>query len=231
MSDFDFLTSPKNVSTGEPMKLKNWFAAGVAVVLGLGLAASIQAAGDPAKGQTLYATCTSCHGANGEGNQALNAPAIAGQQEWYLTRQLKNYQDGIRGTHSKDVYGMQMRPMSMVVWGEKKTADVVAYITSLPDPANAVVTLGGDPTVGQANYMVCASCHGVNGEGNQALNAPRIAGQFDWYTHRQLMNWKNGVRGTHPKDMYGMQMIGMAATLPDENAVKNVAAYIANLGK
>ena len=91
--------------------------------------------------------------------------------------------------------------------------------------------MGGDPTVGQANYMVCAACHGANGEGNQALNAPRIAGQFDWYTHRQLMNWKNGVRGTHPKDMYGMQMIGMAATLVDETAVKNISAYIANLGK
>ena len=150
------------------------------------MALSIQAAGDPAKGKALYATCASCHGANGEGNQALNAPAIAGQQEWYLTRQLKNYQDGIRGTHAKDVYGMQMRPMSMVVWGEKKTADVVAYITSLPDPENAAITLGGDPAVGQANYMVCASCHGMNGEGNQALNSPRIAGQFDWYTHRQL---------------------------------------------
>ena len=45
------------------------------------------------------------------------------------------------------------------------------------------------------------------------------------------MNWKNGVRGTHPKDMYGMQMIGMAATLVDETAVKNISAYIANLGK
>ena len=211
------------------MKLKNLFAAGAAVVLGLGLAASVQAAGDPAKGQALYATCASCHGANGEGNQALNAPAIAGQQDWYLTRQLKNYQDGIRGTHAKDVYGMQMRPMSMVVMGDDKVADVVAYITSLPDPGNTAVTLGGDPAAGQANYMVCASCHGMKGEGNQALNSPRIAGQFDWYTHRQLMNWKSGIRGTHPKDMYGAQMVGMAATLPDENAVKNVSAYIANL--
>ena len=89
----------------------------------------------------------------------------------------------------------------------------------------------GDPANGRALYASCASCHGANGEGNQALNAPRIAGQFDWYTHRQLMNWKNGVRGTHPKDMYGMQMIGMAATLIDETAVKNISAYIANLGK
>jgi cytochrome c oxidase subunit 2 len=217
--------------TGDFMKLKNWVATGAATILSMALALSTHAAGDPAKGRALYATCASCHGANGEGNQALNAPAIAGQQDWYLTRQLKNYQDGIRGTHPKDIYGMQMRPMSMVVWGETKTADIVAYITSLPDPENAAVTLGGDPTVGQANYMVCAACHGANGEGNQALNAPRIAGQFDWYTHRQLMNWKNGVRGTHPKDTYGMQMIGMAATLVDETAVKNISAYIANLGK
>jgi cytochrome c oxidase subunit 2 len=213
------------------MKLKNWFATGVTIVLGLVLAASIQAAGNPIKGKALYATCAACHGANGGGNPALNAPAIAGQQDWYLTRQLKNYQDGIRGTHGKDIYGMQMRPMSMVVMGEKKTADIVAYITSLPDPGNAEITIGGDPTVGQANYMVCASCHGIKGEGNQALNAPRIAGQFDWYVHRQLMNWKSGVRGTHPKDMYGAQMVGMAMILPDEDAVKNVAAYIANLGK
>jgi cytochrome c oxidase subunit 2 len=219
------------LSTGELMKLKNWFATGVTIVLGLGLAASVQAAGNPVKGKALYATCAACHGANGGGNPALNAPAIAGQQDWYLTRQLKNYQDGIRGTHGKDIYGMQMRPMSMVVMGEKKTADIVAYITSLPDPGNAEITIGGDPTVGQANYMVCASCHGIKGEGNQALNAPRIAGQFDWYVHRQLMNWKSGVRGTHPKDMYGAQMVGMAMILPDEDAVKNVAAYIANLGK
>ena len=102
------------------MKLKNLFDAGAAIVLGLGLGASVQAAGDPAKGQALYATCASCHGANGEGNQALNAPAIAGQQDWYLTRQLKNYQEGIRGTHAKDVYGMQMRPMSMVVMGDDR---------------------------------------------------------------------------------------------------------------
>ena len=207
------------------MKLKTWVATGAVTILSTVLALSIQAAGDPAKGKALYATCVSCHGANGEGNQALNAPAIAGQQEWYLTRQLKNYQDGIRGTHSKDVYGMQMRPMSMVVWGEKKTADVVAYITSLPNPENAAITLGGDPTVGQANYMVCASCHGVNGEGNQALNAPRIAAVRLVHTST-AMNWKNGVRGTHPKDMYGMQMIGMAATLVDETAVKNISAIL-----
>ena len=65
------------------MKLKNWVTTGAVTVLSTVLALSIQAAGDPAKGKALYATCASCHGANGEGNQALNAPAIAGQKEWY----------------------------------------------------------------------------------------------------------------------------------------------------
>ena len=58
------------------MKLKNWVATGAATILSIALALSTHAAGDPAKGRALYATCASCHGANGEGNQALNAPAI-----------------------------------------------------------------------------------------------------------------------------------------------------------
>ena len=61
----------------------------------------------------LYTTCVACHGAKGEGNKALNAPAIASQEAWYIARQLKNFKEGIRGTHEKDMYGMQMRPMAM----------------------------------------------------------------------------------------------------------------------
>ena len=31
-----------------------------------------------------YAICVTCHGADGAGNIALNSPAIAGQESWYL---------------------------------------------------------------------------------------------------------------------------------------------------
>ena len=85
------------------MKLKNWVTTGAVTVLSTVLALSIQAAGDPAKGKALYATCASCHGANGEGNQALNAPAIAGQMEWYRPRQVMNWKNGVRGTQAKDI--------------------------------------------------------------------------------------------------------------------------------
>ena len=45
------------------------------------------------------------------------------------------------------------------------------------------------------------------------MNAPKIAGQSAWYLKRQIMNYKNGLRGTHEGDIYGRQMIGMVAAM------------------
>src|SRR5690606_23310849 len=57
------------------------------------------AAGDAARGQALYAVCSTCHGPNAEGLHEMNAPALAGREAWYLVRQLENFKAGIRGTH------------------------------------------------------------------------------------------------------------------------------------
>lgn len=96
---------------------------------------------------------------------------------------------------------------------------------------SSTLAFAADAEKGKALYGLCGACHGANGEGQEALNAPRIAGQQSWYTIRQLNNFKNGVRGTDPKDTYGIQMAPMAMTLPDDEAVENVAAYIESLGK
>ena len=112
------------------MKLKATFAIAALVSL---FASSAFAAGDPVKGQTLYATCGACHGVNGEGMQALNAPSLAGQEEWYVIRQLQNFKNGIRGTNPKDIFGMQMAPMAMTLPTEQAIEDVAAYIKSLAD--------------------------------------------------------------------------------------------------
>ena len=76
-------------------------------------------------------TCIACHGADGNGNQALNAPSLIGLQDWYILRQLNNFKGGVRGTHPQDVYGQTMRPMSMILPDEKAMKDVTAYILSL----------------------------------------------------------------------------------------------------
>lgn len=93
--------------------------------------AAAQSAGDPEHGKALYAVCAPCHGQNGEGNEELNAPALAGLEDWYLTRQIENFRDGIRGANPDDVYGHQMAPLAQMLADEQAIADVVAYLTSL----------------------------------------------------------------------------------------------------
>jgi len=197
-----------------------WILSGC-LVFGL---SSAQAA-DPAKGKTQFETvCAACHGMNGEGNQTLNAPKLAGQEEWFLRRQLENFQKGIRGAHEKDLFGMQMKPLAATL-DAAAVADVAAFLHSLKW-ANAAPTVKGDLEKGKALFATCQACHGASAEGNATLNAPRIGGQEDWYLVRQLKNFAAGIRGAHPEDLYGMQMKPIVATLPDDAAITDVAAYI-----
>ncbi len=187
-----------------------------------------QMAGNATVGRAQYAVCAACHGQQGEGLQALNAPKLTGQSEWYLRRQIKAYKSGLRGTHADDVYGKQMAPMAATLVDDAAINNVIAYIQSLPDEP-APTTIAGDVAHGADMYRICAYCHGDNGMGNEALNAPRTAGMSDWYTARQLQNFKSGVRGSHPQDYYGMQMGFMGRILPDDQAINDLVAYINTL--
>jgi cytochrome c oxidase subunit 2 len=158
----------------------------------------------------------------------MNAPKLAGQEPWYLRRQIEAYQQGLRGAANGDVYGMQMRPMAMAVGDPTALDDVIAYIATLPEVA-AEPTIDGDITAGAAAYAVCASCHGPEAEGLEAMGEPGLAGQDDWYLARQIHNYQSGLRGYDPKDIFGNQMKPMAATLTSEQAIDDVVAYINTL--
>ena len=208
--------------------MKKLIVAGMVLALSVGITITASAAGDAEKGKALYAVCLACHGANGEGNPALKSPVIGGQEDWYVERQLKNYKEGIRGTDPKDTYGLQMRPMAMTLVDDQAIADVAAYVASLKPPKPAA-SVQGDAAQGKANFAVCVACHGDKGQGNKALNAPRITGQHDWYVVQQLQNFKTGIRGSKPEDTFGLQMRPMAMTLATDDIVNNVAAYISTL--
>ncbi len=190
---------------------------------------STQVAGNAETGKPLYAVCSACHGAQGEGNPALHSPKLSGQGDWYLKQQLKYYKQGIRGTHDKDVFGKMMAPMAATLADDAAMANVVAYIRTLPDnPAPA--TVKKSVSDGQKRYATnCGICHGANGQGIQAMNAPRLAGMSDWYLVTQLKNFKQGVRGVHPDDKYGAQMKLMAETLVDDQVTNDLVAYINTL--
>ena len=118
--------------------------------------------------------------------------------------------------------------MAATLASEAAVDNVVAYIQTLPDEP-APQTIEGDVANGERLYTVCAYCHGSAGQGVQALNAPRAAGMSDWYLARQLQNFKDGVRGSHPTDFYGFQMGFMANVLHDEQAIDDLVAYINTL--
>lgn len=184
---------------------------------------------DPDAGEALYAPCTACHGADGHGNRELNAPQIAGQDPWYLTRQLAYFRDGARGTHPDDTHGAEMRPFAAMLTDDAAMRDVAAYIGSLT-PATVRPTVDGYSSRGARVYRsTCAACHGQGGQGIRATNAPRLVGLDDWYLKTQLNNFKQGIRGRHADDAYGWQMAEMARVLGRDTAVDDVVAYINTL--
>ena len=78
-------------------------------------------------------------------------------------------------------------------------------------------------------FKNCAVCHGESAQGHYAQKAPKLAGQYTSYLKRQLENYQQGIRGKHPQDMYGPQMILMSKLLQDDHAIDDVLAYIATL--
>lgn len=83
---------------------------------------------------------------------------------------------------------------------------------------------------GQAYYTTCQGCHGNAGEGLSGMKAPRLAGLPESYVAEQLALYRKDIRGG-ATDFQGVQMNGRAKALPGDQAVADVAAYIATLPK
>ncbi len=186
---------------------------------------------DADAGKAHYATCVACHGENGQGNRALNAPRLSHLQAVYVTAQLQKFRSGMRGGANDTDAARQMAPMAVTLPDDEALTDVAAYIASLESPVSAA-TVEGDVTLGADYYnQLCGACHGAGGVGNPALNSPRLAGSDDWYLEAQVLAFRAGQRGAHPEDKTGRQMRAMAAILPDEQAIKDVVAYLHSLAQ
>lgn len=180
-------------------------------------------------GQQQYAVCASCHGQQGEGLQALNAPKLNGLQPWYIERQIKYYQEGVRGAHPDDVYGRQMAPMANMLSTDDAIRNVAAYISQLPE-TNAPDTVSGDASRGMSIYNAnCAACHGEDGRGSWATDAPNLVGMSDWYAVTQLNNFRAEIRGAHSDDDYGEQMVSFATAMRNPQQVNDVISYLNSL--
>ncbi len=118
-----------------------------------------------------------------------------------------------------------MYPMARTLNGEADVDAVVKVVAAMPH-VSPDDTVKGHVIKGQNTFKVCATCHGVKGEGNATLNAPPLVGASDWYLLKQLQNFKHKVRAFDPaRDPTGASMAPMAAGLSDEDML-NVVSYI-----
>lgn len=118
-----------------------------------------------------------------------------------------------------------------VSWSHLFTIEnnLIAKLEVITDSAAIMeAILPADIDRGKAYYTTCAACHGINGEGNPSMHAPRLTLQGSDYLRRQLRNYRQMVRGG-VADFYGWQMNGRAKALPGDRAVRDVVAYIDTL--
>lgn len=195
------------------------------------LAARAHAEADLARGESLYATCATCHGADAGGNRALSAPRLNHLREVAIIAQLEKFRAGQRGGEDASASARQMVPMAAALPDEQALLDVAAYIVTL-DSAVSPATVEGDAALGADYYnQFCGACHGPAAAGNVALNSPALAGSDDWYLLAQLQAFRAGERGAAPGDRTGRQMRAMAAVLPSEQAMADVVAFIRSLSE
>ena len=182
-------------------------------------------ADEHAAGKKLYTACVACHGANAEGIVALNSPALAGQSESYLIRQLWDFKNGNRGATPGDTIGAQMRPMAMMLADGVAIANVAGYLASLPT-SKPPATVEGDAANGKKLYdSRCGACHGGKGWGIEEMHTPNLSSIGDAYLIRQVQNFQSGLRGAKPDAVEGKQMAMMAKTVTPEE-LKDIAAFL-----
>ena len=173
--------------------------------------------------------CSACHGAAGEGNAVLGAPALTQLSAEYLDRQLRHFINGVRGAHPDDGAGKRMA-LSVANLDEANVAGLATLIATELPPARPASTNSGDASRGEDYYVnICSACHGGNAQGNDALGAPALAGLNDWYLRSSYQSYLDGVRGSHPDDFYGAQMSRLAPALADRDDIDDVIAFIATL--
>lgn len=96
---------------------------------------------------------------------------------------------------------------------------VVAAIAGASLVVSAAAGAAGDAAAGKSKSVVCAACHGADGNSPNPL-WPSLAGQHAPYLVKQLKDFKSGTR----KDPV---MAPMAKPLSEQD-MENLAAYFAS---
>ena len=146
--------------------------------------------------------CAECHGLEGAGNR-IKFPRLAGQKAAYIVKQLQDF--------PRRAAQERRRPDAAIRQPELEESDIprVAEWFSTqeaPWPKQTLegeLNLDGTPRQGRDHQQSavepgCLSCHSAAQPyclPDRAIVAPRLAGQYDYYIAKQLMDYRDGRRG------------------------------------
>lgn len=181
------------------------------------------AAGDAERGSTLTATCVACHGNDGN-SLAGSFPNIAGQNEKYLLKQLRDMKSGARA---------QNLMVGIVdTLSDQDMQDLAAFYageTAAESAADPELALQGEHIyragIARKGVAACSACHSPTGQGNDLASFPKLAGQWAEYTEAQLKAFRVGERHNDGES----KMMRLSAMDLSDAEIAAVASYIAGL--
>lgn len=190
--------------------------------------------GNVTKGEELNKslTCSVCHGEKGV-SAARNWPNLAGQNPFYVYKQLLDYKDN-KGPEGESAQVMSALAANL---SKQDMADLAQYYAQFPLPrlsdgnthelADAAAVSAAKRIVykGDGKRMIasCASCHGHKGEGEK-VDMPALAGQQAVYLKNAMQEFKTGLRHN---DIYSrMRIIAKSLTDKEINALAQYYAEI-----
>jgi cytochrome c553 len=212
------------------MSMTRW----LCLTLAICIAPMSFAKGDAAAGAAKAATCTACHGPNGNSANPL-WPTLAGQNAAYIVGQIKAFKSNAR-INSNGVMTGLAGPLS-----DQDVEDLAAYFSQQTptgleaDPsywqAGQKIFRGGDASHG---IPACMACHGPAGRGNPEAGYPTLRAQHSQYVAKELADYAAGKRySTNGKgDTTGGPNAAIMNTIAQRlspEQVRNLASYIQGL--
>ena len=172
--------------------------------------------------QTMATTvCAACHGPDGNSLVPM-FPKIAGLQETYIIKQLRDFQSGRRKSDIMAPVVSTLKPEDL--------APLANYFSRQKlkpgDTGDKAETSVGKLLYFDGNeetgVPACVGCHQPQGAGQTIY--PRIGGQHSTYVAQQLRNFAAGERSNDVS-----RFMRVVAKRMSEEEIQSVAAYLVSL--
>lgn len=191
-----------------------------AVGVALALTAAVATAGPlDTPGFTKAMTCTACHGQ--AGNSRTDAtPVLAGMPAWYFKKAIEDYASGRRVSAEMEPFAKMVKVLGV--------DDIAAYFAAQPRETRSVRLERASIAGGRKASVVCASCHGDEGRGDERRGVPSLTGQPAGYLVNQMLLFKADKRSPGDADLAKMKTLMKSI---DDATLIDLAAYYASLGR